>query len=255
MPSTCPICGGLVVREPGEVASRCMNSSCPARVRESLLHFASRGVMDIDGMGDALVDQLLANGLVRDIADLYSLTAEQLLTLERMGKKSATKIIANIDGSRTRPLARVLNGLGIPFVGERTAQILADHFGSLDDIAAASDEQLQEANEIGPKAASAIRDFFGEEQNRELIRKLRAAGLQFTAEKRKVSSAGPLAGLTFVLTGTFPTLEAGRSERAHRERRRQGDGLCERQDEVRGRRRGGRFQANESARAGHSGPG
>lgn len=208
MPVSCPICGGRVVREPGEVASRCMNSSCPARVRESLLHFASRGVMDIDGMGDALVDQLLAHNMVHDLADLYALTAEQLLTLERMGKKSATKIIANIAGSKTRPLAHVLNGLGIPFIGERTGQILADHFGSLDEIASASDEQLQEANEIGPKAASAIRDFFGEEQNRELIRKLRAAGLQFTAEKRKASSsAGPLTGLTFVLTGTFPTLK------------------------------------------------
>ncbi len=152
MPSACPICKGHVVREEGESASRCINTNCPARLRESLRHFASRGVMDIDGVGDALVDQLLGRGLVHNVADLYSLTLEQLLTLERMGEKSATKIIRNIDQSRSQPLSRVLNGLGIPFVGERTAQILAGHFGNLDAIAAASAEELQEADEIGPES-------------------------------------------------------------------------------------------------------
>jgi DNA ligase (NAD+) len=212
MPSVCPVCGGHVVREEGEAAVRCVNTNCPARLRESLLHFASRGVMDIDGMGDALVDQLLKSHLVENVADLYHLTADQLLTLERMGKKSATKIIQNIDNSRSQPLARVLNGLGIPFVGERTAQILAAHFGSLDAIAAASDENLQEANEIGPKVARAIRQFFDEVRNRELIERLRAAGLRFTApiEKKK---DGPLIGLTFVLTGTFPTLTREEAKR------------------------------------------
>lgn len=205
MPSVCPICGGHVVREEGEAAVRCVNTNCPARLRESLLHFASRHVMDIDGMGDALVDQLLKNKLVQNVADLYQLTVEQLLTLERMGTKSATKIIHNIDHSRSQPLARVLNGLGIPFVGERTAQILAAHFGSLDEIAAAAGENLQEANEIGPKVAQAIRQFFDEPRNRDLIERLRAAGLRFTAprEKRKT---GALTGLTFVLTGTLPAL-------------------------------------------------
>lgn len=207
MPLSCPVCGSHIVREEGEAASRCVNTNCPARLRESLLHFASRGVMDIDGMGDALVDQLLARSLVRNIADLYWLSMDQLLELDRMGRKSASKIIQNIDNSRSQPMARVLNGLGIPFVGERTAQILASHFGSLDVIAAAQEEQLQEADEIGPKVAAAIIDFFAEEQNRELMERLRAAGLQFTAEKQPKKKKGPLAGLSFVLTGTLPNLK------------------------------------------------
>lgn len=205
MPTTCPVCGGHVVREEGEAAVRCVNTNCPARLRESLLHFASRHVMDIDGMGDALVDQLLKNGLVHNIADLYHLTADQLMKLERMGEKSATKIIQNIDRSRSQPLARVLNGLGIPFVGERTAQILAGHFGSLDAIASASTETLQEVNEVGPKVAQAIRQFFDEGRNRDLIERLRAANLRFTAPC-EAKKAGPLTGMTFVLTGTLPTL-------------------------------------------------
>ncbi len=206
MPKVCPVCGGHVVREEGESASRCMNTNCPARLRESLLHFASRGVMDIDGMGDALVDQLLARGLVHNIADLYSLTEEQLLSLDRMGKKSASKILANIDASRKQPLSRVLNGLGIPFVGERTGQILASHFGSLDAIAAASSAELQEAEEIGPKVADAVRQFFAESRNRELLERLREAGLQFTGTKA-LKKGGILQGKTFVLTGSLPTLK------------------------------------------------
>ena len=206
MPSTCPVCGGHVVRQEGEAASRCVNTNCPARLRESLLHFASRHVMDIDGMGEALVDQVLKNGLVHNIADLYQLKVEQLLTLERMGKKSASKIIHNIDESRSQPLSRVLNGLGIPFVGERTAQILATHFGSMDAIATAPVERLQQANEVGPKVAQAIRQFFDEPRNCELLERLRAAGLQFTAE-REAPKTGTLSGLTFVLTGMLPTLK------------------------------------------------
>ncbi|MFL6352820.1 MAG: NAD-dependent DNA ligase LigA [Bryobacteraceae bacterium] len=205
MPATCPVCGGHVVRQPGEAASRCMNTNCPARLRESLLHFASRRVMDIDGLGDALVDQLLSRGLVHNIADLYRLTVEELLELERMGKKSASKIIENIASSRSQPLARVLNGLGIPFVGERTAQILAEHFGAFDAIAAAPAEVLQQASEVGPKVADSIRQFFAEKRNRELIERLRAAGLRFTSPTQ-AKKQGPLTGLTFVLTGTLPTL-------------------------------------------------
>ncbi len=206
MPTSCPVCDGNIVREEGESASRCVNTNCPARLRESLLHFASRGVMDIDGMGDALVDQLLAKGLVRNIADLYGLTPEQLLILERIGQKSASKIIQNIDVSRSQPFARVLNGFGIPFVGERTGQILASHFGSLDVIASASAEELQEADEIGPKVAESILQFFAEEQNRVLVERLRGVGLQFTAEKQ-AKKKGPFIGLTFVITGTLPTLK------------------------------------------------
>ena len=191
IPKHCPVCGGHIVREEGEAASRCVNASCPARLRETLLHFSARGVMDIDGLGDALVDQLLARGLVHSVADLYQLTVPQLLELERMGEKSATKIIGNIEKSRAQPLARVLNGLGIPFVGERTAQLLAGHFGDLDEIANAPAEKLEEVNEVGPKVAESIRQFFGEKQNRQLLEALRAAGLQFKGEKQ-VKKSGPL---------------------------------------------------------------
>jgi DNA ligase (NAD+) len=205
MPDKCPVCGGDVVREQGEAASRCINTNCPARLKESIRHFAARGVMDIDGMGDALVEQLVDRGIVRSVADLYKLTAEQLIELERMGKKSAEKIIANIDASRSRPLPRVLNGLGIPFVGERTAEILADTFGDLDVIASASMDELQRAEEVGPKVAHSIAQFFAEDRNRKLVEELRRAGLKFTHE-RKRKAGGPLSGLTFVLTGTLPTL-------------------------------------------------
>jgi DNA ligase (NAD+) len=207
MPAECPVCQGKVLREQGEVASRCVNTNCPARLRESILHFASRGVMDVDGLGDALVDQLLRAGLVRNIADLYGLSNDQLAGLDRMGEKSAARVTRNIDASRKQPLARVLNGLGIPFVGERTGQILSDHFGSLDAIAGSSDEQLQEANEIGPKVAHAIRQFFAEPRNCDLIERLRAAGLQFHGPKKATKPAGPLAGKNFVITGTLPTLK------------------------------------------------
>jgi DNA ligase (NAD+) len=207
MPATCPVCGGHVVRAEGESASRCINANCPARLRESLLHFASRGVMDIDGLGDALVDQLLNHELVHNIADLYNLTIHQLLTLERMGQKSASKIIQNLERSRAQPLMRVINGLGIPFVGERTAQLLASHFGDLDAIAIADPETLQEVGEVGPKVAESIRQYFAEPRNRQLIERLRAAGLQWTGPKQTKRKAGPLSGITFVLTGTLPTLK------------------------------------------------
>lgn len=205
MPTHCPVCGGDVVREVGEVASRCVNTNCPARLKESILHFAARGVMDIDGMGDALVDQLVDKGLVKSVADLYKLTAADLIPLERMAEKSAGKVIENIQRSKKRPLARVLNGLGIPFVGERTAQILADTFGSLDVIREADADTLQQAEEVGPKVAASIRHFFGEPRNLELVERLRQAGLKFTQETRRKPD-GPLEGKTFVLTGTLPSM-------------------------------------------------
>jgi len=202
MPAQCPVCGGQVAREAGESASRCLNTNCPARLKESILHFAARPVMNIDGMGDALVDQLVDGGHLRSVADLYSLTMDQLLQLERMGQKSADRVLANIDNSRKQPMPRVLNGLGIPFVGERTATILAEHFGSLDALCAAPEEELQGADEVGPKVAHSIMRFFAEPRNVELIGRLRDAGLQFTHEKRR--TGGPLQGKTFVLTGTLP---------------------------------------------------
>ena len=202
MPSHCPVCGGDIVRESGESASRCINTNCPARLKESVLHFSARSVMNIDGLGESLVNQLVEKQMVRSVADLYQLTAEQLMTLERMGKKSADRIIANIAASRKQPLPRILNGLGIPFVGERTGSILADTFGSVDAIKDADLDTLQAAEEVGPKVAHSIRRFFDEPRNRELIERLRAAGLQFEHTKKK--TAGRLAGKTFVITGTLP---------------------------------------------------
>jgi DNA ligase (NAD+) len=207
MPKNCPVCGGKVVREEGEAASRCINTNCPARLKESILHFASRGVMNVDGMGDALVDQLVDRGLIHSVADIYDLTMDQLTGLERMGSKSAGNVIKNIERSRANPLPRVLHALGIRFVGERTSKFLAEEFGTMDKIAGAGREELQKAEEVGPKVAESILQFFKEPRNQELVERLRTANLQFQSEVKKTKKAeGPLAGLTFVLTGTLPTL-------------------------------------------------
>jgi DNA ligase (NAD+) len=203
-PAKCPVCGSEIVRTEGEADYRCVNVDCPARLRESLLHFASRGVMNIDGMGEAVVTQLMEQGLVRSVADLYSLTSEKLLTLERIGQKTADSLIAEIGQSKKAPLDRLLFGLGIRFVGERTAQLLADAFGSMDALLAATPEDLERVQEVGPRVAAAVHEFFAEPRNRELIERLRTAGLTFTAERRKRTAK--LEGLTFVLTGTLPTL-------------------------------------------------
>jgi DNA ligase (NAD+) len=203
-PTHCPVCASEIVRAEGEVDYRCVNVDCPARLRESLLHFSARSVMNIEGLGEAVVTQLLDRGMVRSIADLYSLTEDQLLSLERIGKKSAETLLAEIEKSKQNPLNRVLFGLGIRFIGERTAQLLAEEFGSMDALMAASGEDLERVNEVGPRVAQAIREFFGLSRNRELVERLRAAGLTFTAERRKKSSQ--LQGLTFVLTGTLPSL-------------------------------------------------
>ena len=205
MPAACPVCGGAVVREEGEAASRCINTNCPARLKESILHFASRGVMNIDGMGDALVDQLVDTGIAHSVADVYGLTLEQLLALDRMGPKSAANVLRNIENSKRNLLPRILSALGIRFVGERTAVFLAEAFGSLDTIAAASLDELQRAEEVGPKVAESLYQFFREPHNQELIERLRAAGLQFTYQSTR-PKGGPLQGMTFVLTGTLPTL-------------------------------------------------
>ncbi|MGE5645110.1 MAG: NAD-dependent DNA ligase LigA [Acidobacteriota bacterium] len=205
MPSQCPVCGGRIVREEGEAASRCINIDCPARLKESVLHFASRGVMDIDGMGEALVEQLVDRGLVKSVVDIYRLTPEQLMGLDRMGRKSAEKLLANIERSKKLPLPRVLSALGIRFVGERTAQLLAEHFGSLEAIETADSGALQAAEEVGPKVAESIYQFFREPRNQRLVEGLRKAGLNFEyTGKRK--RTGALEGQTFVLTGTLPTL-------------------------------------------------
>jgi DNA ligase (NAD+) len=207
MPKACPVCGGKIVREEGEAASRCINTNCPARLKESLLHFSSRPVMNIDGLGDAVVDQLVDRGLVSSVADIYKLSGENLLSLERLGPKSAANLMHNIERSRKNPLSRVIQGLGIRFVGERTSQLLAEEFGSLDRIMNAGPEELQKAGEVGPRIADSIAQFFKEARNRELVERLRTSGLQFETESKKKHTAdGPFAGMTFVLTGTLTKL-------------------------------------------------
>ncbi len=201
MPEHCPVCGGNVVRTPGEADHRCVNANCPAKLQGTILHFASRHVMDIDGLGEALVNQLTERGLVKNVADLYKLTKDDLLELERMGEKSAENVLAEIKASKELPLERVIYGLGIRFVGERTAQFLAEHFGSLDAIMKASAEELEEVNEVGPRIAESIVEFFADEHNRKLVSDLRKAGLTFTGQKKEKGTK--LAGKTFVLTGTL----------------------------------------------------
>jgi len=204
MPKKCPVCGGEVHRSEGEVAYRCVNAACPARLKESLLYFAGRRAMNIDGLGDKLVDQLVDKGLVHDVADLYRLTHEQLANLERMADKSAQNLMDEIENSKQAELARLIFALGIRFVGERTGQLLADHFGSLDKLKAASEEELLQVEEVGPRVSEAIREFFGEKRNRDVIEKLRKAGLHFEQKKAR-KAEGKLAGKQFVLTGTLPT--------------------------------------------------
>jgi DNA ligase (NAD+) len=222
-PTHCPDCNSEIVRTEGEVDYRCVNVDCPARLTGSLLHYASRGVMNIEGLGDAVVAQLLDRKLVASIADLYSLTDEQLAQLQHevvtkdkktgeqktrtqalAGPKERKDLLAEIEASKKAPLNRLLYGLGIRFVGERTAQLLAEEFGSIEALMAASLEDLERVNEVGPRVSQAIREFFDEEKNRELVKKLEAAGLTMTAENRKKTSQ--LEGLTFVLTGTLPNL-------------------------------------------------
>jgi DNA ligase (NAD+) len=212
MPSACPVCGGAVTREEGEAATRCINTNCSARIKESLLHFAARNVMNIDGMGEALVDQLVDRGMVQSVADIYGLTVEKLTGLERMGKKSAGNIVANIEKSKKNPLPRVITALGIRFVGERTASFLAEAFGDLDAISRADLDVLQEAEEVGPRVAEAIFQFFLEQRNQQLVERLREAGLQFTYQSKR-PKGGPLTGKTFVLTGTLPNLSRDEAKR------------------------------------------
>ncbi len=204
MPERCPVCGGHVVRTEGEADHRCVNANCPAKLRETILHFASRGVMNIDGLGDALVTQLTDRGLVKNVADIYRLTKDDLLKLERMGDKSAENVLEEIKKSKNLPLERVIYGLGIRMVGERTAQFLAEHFGSIDALMNAGEGELQEVNEVGPRIAQSIVEFFQEPKNRALIKDLHELKLRLTGVKKERGTK--LAGKTFVLTGTLPHL-------------------------------------------------
>jgi DNA ligase (NAD+) len=203
-PLDCPECHNPVVREEGEADWRCVNADCPAKLRETLLHFGSRGVMNIEGLGDAAVQQLLDRGMVTSVADLYSLTVEQLAEMERFAEKSAQTLWEEIQNSKKAGLARVLMGLGIRFVGERTAELLAQEFGSIDAVMHASAEELERVEEVGPRISEAILEFFARPANRELVRRLKDTGVEMTAEKKQRSTQ--LEGLTFVLTGTLPNL-------------------------------------------------
>lgn len=215
MPTACPVCGSPLHRDEDEVVWRCGNSSCPARLRRSLEHFASRGAMNIEGLGEALVDQLVTAGLVRDAADLYALTAAQLEALERMGRKSAANLLGEIERSKGNDVWRLLYGLGIRHVGERAAQVLARHFGSVETLAAQSPEALEAVPEIGPVLAASIVEWFSDEANRALVAKLAAAGVKMVGPVTATRvPEGPLAGRTFVLTGTLAAMS--REEAAQR---------------------------------------
>jgi len=213
MPTTCPVCGSPLAKPEDEAVWRCENSSCPSKLQRGLEHFASRGAMNIEGLGESLIAQLIASGLVKSYADIFHLTAPQLEALERMGKKSAAKVLAEVEKSKSNDVWRLLYGLGIRHVGERGAQVLIDHFGSIEAIQDAPLEELQRAREVGPVLAAAVRTWFDEPHNHDLISRLRDAGVK-TVGERKVAPAGPqpLAGKAFVITGTLESLSREAAE-------------------------------------------
>jgi DNA ligase (NAD+) len=222
MPAACPRCGSQLIRAEGEAVWRCENTSCPARLQRGLEHFASRGAMNIDGLGESLIAQLIERGLVRDYADLYALDAAQLAELtstsmrsdgreieRRFGAKNAAKVVEQIDRSRRNELWRVIYGLGIRHVGERGAQVLARAFGSVDAIGSATPDALQQTHEIGPVLADSVRQWFDEPRNGELLNRLAAAGVRMEMppdERIQPDSPGPLAGRTYVITGTLVSM-------------------------------------------------
>jgi DNA ligase (NAD+) len=201
-PLHCPVCGSATFKPEGEVISRCTNLSCPARLRESLLHFASRRAMNIEGLGEALVDQLLAKRLVGTIPDIYALRLEDLVELERMGPKSAQNLLDEIEKSKQRDLAALVFALGIRHIGERLAQTLAGHFRTLDALARATSEELTEVEDVGPTVAESIVFFFRQPENVALIRRLEQAGLNLRS-RREQGKKRTLEGKTFVITGTL----------------------------------------------------
>ncbi|MHB1001793.1 MAG: NAD-dependent DNA ligase LigA [Armatimonadota bacterium] len=201
MPNECPVCGGDVEKPEGEAVTRCINLACPAQIKERIIHFASRNAMNIEGVGPAQVDQLTDRGLIHDPADLYYLKLEDLLTLDRMGEKLASNILAAIERSKSAPLPKLIYGLGIRHAGEHVAQVLANHFGSIESIENASEEELSAVPEIGPVIARSIVAFFAESQNRAVLDKLQRAGLNPTIEK--IAGDTPIAGKTFVFTGSL----------------------------------------------------
>lgn len=203
MPSTCPVCGGPVVRERGEVAVRCENIACPAQVHRRIAHFASRTAMDIEGLGESWIQALIENKFVSDYGDLYYLQKKELLKLERMGEKSAQNLLEAIEASKTRPLDRIIFALGIRHVGANVATLLADHFGSIEKLKNATEEELSRIEGIGPIIVESIVHFFSQKHNLEVLEKLRGAGVRMEEERIKPSIQGIFAGKTFVLTGAL----------------------------------------------------
>ncbi|MBE3587662.1 MAG: NAD-dependent DNA ligase LigA [Thermoanaerobacteraceae bacterium] len=203
MPARCPECGAAVVRPPGEAAARCTNMACPARLREGLIHFASRNAMDITGLGPAVIGQLLRAGLVSDPADLYTLRHDDLARLERLGDKSARNLLEALEKSKANPLHRLIFALGIRHVGERAARLLAEHFGTMDGLSRATYDELVTIPEIGPRIAESVVTFFAQDENRRVLEKLAAAGVNMGREETAPEGEKPLAGKVFVLTGTL----------------------------------------------------
>jgi len=203
VPETCPVCGSKAVREDGESVRRCVNASCPAQVKERLTHFCSRGAMDIEGIGPALVDQLVDSGLVKDVSDLYGLREAELLTLEGVGEKSARNILDAVKSSLDRDLGRVLHALGVRHVGRTTASLLAERFGSMDSLMAASVDEFSKVEGVGKVVAESVRDFMADEGNRALIKRLSEAGLRMGSARK---ADGPLVGKTFLFTGELKSM-------------------------------------------------
>jgi len=204
MPTHCPVCGTPLVRPPGEAVTRCPNPDCRGALRRSILHFASKAAMDIDGLGEKIIDQLMEEGLVKKVSDLYRLTEADLIPLERFAEKSAANLVAAIQNSKQVPLARFINALGIRYVGEATAHLLAQHFGSLEALAQAGEEELLQVEGIGPQVARSIREYFQNPRNQELLKELQTLGVKPLPPEKP--AAAPLAGKTFVFTGALEHL-------------------------------------------------
>ncbi len=205
MPTHCPVCGAETVREEGEAAVRCTGGECPAQLARNIVHYTSRDAMDIEGLGPAAVNRMLDEGLISSVADLYSLRAEQLEPLEKMGKKSAAKLIAAIEKSKEKELANLIYALGIRHVGSKGGRLLAMHFGSLDALISADEAEISAVDDMGGITAESVKRFFAQEQNMDIVEKLRAAGVNFLCREKKGS--GVFDAMTFVLTGTLPTLK------------------------------------------------
>ena len=249
MPDKCPVCGAPTHREPGVAMRYCTNAACPAQLKEHLHHFVARGSMDIDGLGSKLTDRFVDLGWTKDAADIFNLDWKAVSELEGLGEKSAAKLQAAVEESKSRPLERLINALGIRHVGERTAGLLADRFGSIDDLMAASFDEINSVAGIGEVVARSVYDFFQEPRNRTIIEKLRSAGVRLEDGGEKPKAGSHLSGLTFVLTGRLEKLTRPEAEerlrRAGANRRR----ISFKENVIRRRRRRSGQQSGSGARA------